>query len=569
MRRIAVLLLILALFVAFSMPALGANYASQVNVNATVNPNESCHVTVTATLHIDTGTEELTFPVPAEATSVTLNGSSWISVTRSGQAQYIDLSGVIGNMTGDFTITVQYTLPDVIHTGTAGTPELKLPLLSGYKNSISRLNFSVTLPDTVDDKPAFSSGYHQANIEKDISCTVTGNSFSGFSLTELKDHETLTVTLPVEAAMFPNAPLVFHESNTDDTAMVVCAIIALIYWIVFLRCLPPKRLQNASAPEGISAGEVGAVMTLGKADLSLMIFSWAQLGYLTMHLHKGRVILRKQMDMGNERTALEQRCFKNLFSRRDTVDTSGQNYAAQCKKVATMAPEMQSLVKRQSGNPKLFRLLAATVCLFGGISFGIAMSLGAALQGFWVFLVAVLGLLCGWFIQETTHELLLRKGHRTVTGIVFSCIWLGLGIVCGQFSLAVITMLLQWLAGLMAFFGGRRTEAGRQEFSRLVGLRHYLSTVSSKELQRIYYIDPEYFHNLIPYALALGVDKRFARRFGKAHIPDCPYIISGGNTPRTAKQWNDLMRTILNKMERRSRFLFLEKVMAFVASLKK
>lgn len=568
MRRIAVFLLILALFVVFSIPALGANYASQVNVNATVNPNESCQVTITATLHID-DSSELTFPVPAEATAITLNGSGWVSVTRSGQAQYIDLSGALGNMTGDFTITIQYTLPDVIHTGAAGTPELQLPLLSGYKSPISRLNFSVTLPSTIGSKPAFTSGYHQANIEKDISSVVTGNAISGFSLTELKDHETLSMTLPVEASMFPNAPLVFHESDTDDTAMVICTVLALLYWLLFMRCLPARRRQSTTAPEGVNAGEVGAVMTLGKANLSLMVFSWAQLGYLTIHLHKGRVLLVKQMDMGNERTAFEQRCFKHLFVRRDTVDTSGQGYAALCKKVEKMNPELQSLVKPRSGNPKLFRAIAALVCLFGGIACGISVSQGAALQGLWVFLSAVLGVVCGWFMQQTLQEILLHKGHRTLIAGIFCLIWLLFGILCGQFSLALLTMLLQWLAGLMTFFGGRRTEAGRQDLGRILGLRHYLSSVSGKELQRIRSIDPDYFHTMAPYALALGVDKRFARRFGKMHIADCPYIHTGNSTGHSAAQWNDIMRTTLHNMERRSRFLPFEKLLALIAAMKK
>lgn len=571
LRNIAAAMLFAAVLVCVvAIPVQGANYASQVNITVTVNPNESCLVNVTATLHIDDSTQEKSFPVPLEATAISLNGSSWISVTRSNQAQYIDLSNALGNMTGDFTITVQYSLPDVVHTGAAGTPQLQLPLLCGYKSPISRLNFSVTLPGDIAEKPAFSSGYHHANIEKDISYTLSGNSISGFSLTELKDHETLEMTLPVEASMFPNAPLVFYESDNDDTAMLICAAVALLYWLVFMRCLPPRRQQSTSAPEGVSAGQLGAVMTLGKADLSLMVFSWAQLGYISIQVLKsGRVVLVRQMDMGNERNAFEQRCFKALFGKRDRVDTSGSGYAAYCKKVSRMNPELQSLVKSRSGNPLLFRAIGAVVSLFGGIAFGIAMSQGAALQGFWVFLVATFGLVFGWFMQQTTHELLLRKGPKTLWGIVISLLWLVLGALAGQFGVALMSMLWQWLVGLMTVFGGQRTAAGRQDLSRILGLRRYLTRVSSQELQRIQSIDPDYFHSLAPYAMALGVDKTFARRFGKAPIADCPYLVTSDIRSRSAAQWNDLLQKTISAMDRRSRFLLWERVLEILALLKK
>lgn len=570
MRRIVLIFLAAVLAVLLSFPALGANYASQVNIQATVNPNESCLVNITATVHIDDASGELTFPVPAEAVSISLNGNSWIGVTRTEQVQYINLSQALQNMTGDFTIAIQYTLPDVVGTDAAGQPELQLPLLSGFKSPISRLNFTVSLPSNIQAKPAFSSGYHQANIEKDISCSVSGSTITGFSLVELKDHETLSMTLSVEEAMFPNAPLVFYESDSDDTALIICGIIALLYWLVFLRCLPPKRTHWASAPDGLSAGQVGAVMTLGKADLSLMVLSWGQLGYLSIHPHRGgKVLLMKQMDMGNERTAFEQRCFRELFARRDRVDTSGQNYAALCKKVSRMPADISHLVKRRSGNPKLFRAISACMGLFGGVAFGISLSQGSILQGFWVFLTAVFGLVCGWFIQQTGYELLLRKSTRTVNGLLFTALYLLLALISGQLSHGLTVCLFLWIAGLMTVFGGRRTEDGRQQLSQLLGLRRYLKTVTKPELQRITAIDPDYYHTLAPYALALGVDKAFAKHFGKQPLADCPYIAVNREKAMTATQWGQALRDIYNAMEKRRRFLSVERIVEFISVLKK
>ena len=48
----------------------------------------------------------------------------------------------------------------------------------------------------------------------------------------------------------------------------------------------------------------GSRLTFTGADLTMMVFSWAQLGYLVIHLDdNGRVMLHKRMDMGNERSS--------------------------------------------------------------------------------------------------------------------------------------------------------------------------------------------------------------------------------------------------------------------------
>lgn len=567
MRRFIICAICLMLIIGLSLPAMGANYASKINVYATVNQNESCQVTVSATLHLEENSGELLFPVPLDATGISVNGSR-ARTTRTEQAQHIDLSGILGNMVGEFTVTIQYTLPDVIHSDAAGQPELQLPLLSGFAHTVSLLDFSVTMPGEITAKPAFSSGYHQSNIEKDLIYSANGLSVSGSSTTELKDHETLTMTLTVDPALFPNAPLVFYESDADDIAMGICAAVALLYWLLFLRCLPPRRRLSVTAPEGVSAGQLGAVMTLGTADLSLMVFSWAQLGYIQMQVHKNRVVLYKRMDMGNERTSFEQRCFKNLFGKKDAVDTSGLRYANLVKEIAKTSPNLQPLMQHRSGNPRIFRALAALIALFGGVSFGIAMSQDSALQGFWMIVIAAISLFMGWFMQGTFRELFLRKGKSTYTGLLFSLLWLGLGAIAGQFSIAVTVLLSQWLAGLMAFFGGRRTDAGRQDLSQILGLRRYLITVSKDELKRIQTTDPEYFHNLAPYALALGVEQSFARRFGKSRIPACPYITAALGDG-TAHQWCDNMRRALREMDRRSKSLPLEKLADLLTVLKK
>ena len=137
MRRIVAFLFAVALVTILCVPVLGAEYASQVNVFAVVSQDESCQVTVTAALHVENADSQLRFPVPAEATAVTLNGTRvWTS--KSDQVQYINVSDATRNMVGDFTVTISYGLPDVIHSSEAELPQLQLPLLSGFSYSVDK-----------------------------------------------------------------------------------------------------------------------------------------------------------------------------------------------------------------------------------------------------------------------------------------------------------------------------------------------------------------------------------------------------------------------------------------------
>ncbi len=568
MRRFSVIFICAVLLLGSVFCAGAEESASRVDIFATVGADESCQVAVTAMLHTENTESNLTFPVPMDATSVTLNGSR-VRTSVSGNARFIDLSSALKGMVGDFTVTVHYMLPDVIDQDAAGSPQLELPLLSGFSHPISYLEFSVTLPGEVTEKPAFSSGYHQANIEKDLSVTYSGATITGKSLTGLKDHETLTMTLPVSQELFPNAPLVLMDAGFTVWGMVIAGALALLYWLLFLRCLPGRPGRAATPPEGISAGQLGTALTLGQTDLSLTVFSWAQLGYLEIQTHrKGRILLQKRMDMGNERSGYEQKLFRELFGRRSAADCASLYYVNLCKKARHSIGDLKSLISPKSGNSLVFRVLWALICVFFGVSVAIAMTQGAALQVFWAVVLGALWGLLGWLIQEIAYELFIRKSALFYLGLCCGGICLGLSAIAGNFSGGILCVLVQFLGGLMAAYGGRRTETGKQTFSQVLALRRYLITASKGDIARICENDPGYFFNLAPYALALGVEKSFARRFGKLRLERCSYLLCPDGS-RTAYEWSLLLGRTLSDMDRRSRMQPLEKLTALVALLRK
>ena len=570
MRRFFAVALAFVLLIGLLVGTVSADTcANSINVYATVASDQSCQVTVTAMLHLEQMAGTLYFPVPAEAESVTLNGSR-VTTTKTAAGRQVDLSGILGNLVGDFSITITYILRDVVEYDENEILKLQLPLLEGFAYPVESLEYSVTLPGAVASKPAFSSGYHKANIEQDLQTQQSGPVISGKATKTLKDHETLTMTLTVSEEMFPQNRIELPDYEFTKVFMWVCVALALLYWLIFLRCGVPRRITSAAAPEGFSAGQLGSVLHMQGADLTLMVFTWAQLGYLFVGKGKGgRILLYKQMDMGNERSAFEQKCFRSLFGRRNVVDTGELHYVEQWQKANRMNPGIQELIHPKTGNMKIFRALAALVGLFCGISVGLTIGTGAALRWALVIGMALVGFLFSWHIQQWAESLFLWRKKSLWKAVVLSVLWLVLCILGKVFTMGAWTVVFQLLAGLLSAFGGRRTDAGMQASAEVLGLRRYLRKLSKNDLERICRNNPEYFFSVAPYVVAFGAGKRFSKLFGKAQLPDCPYMDFGSEVKLTAFGWSERLHQVADAMDSRRKKMWTERITGLMRGVKR
>lgn len=559
MRRLAILILCIATVLCLCISVSATTGISSIVTHATVSANGSAHVTSTVTIHLDQPLEKLSFPVPQDATAVSVNGTR-VTTHGGSSVRTIDLSNTLSGLAGDFTFTISYQLAGLVTQNDDGLLLLQLPLLSGFAYPVQAMEANVSMPGPVTAKPAFTSGYHQANIEKDLSFTVDGATITCRAQKALKDHETLSMSIIVDSQMFPQSVVYAPKLETTNLIASICAGLALAYWLLTLRCLVPLGRKRAVPVEGYSAGQIGCLLHMQGADLSLMALTWAQLGYLViLHDRHGRVRLQKQMDMGNERSTFERRCFDSLFSKRSQVDTASNFYVLQYLKTASLTPNIQGFVKKGSGNIRIFRFLASLACLFWGISLGL--SLGADAAATW--LVVIPCALFGFFSSRYIHlwgcSLFARDKSRIWISLALCGIWLILGGVSGQFVLSLWAIAVALGVGLLSTFAGRRTAEGRQAMSEVFGLRRYLCSVSVQDVSRLCRQNPDYFHDLAPYALALNADRAFARQFGGEKIP-CPYIWEEQELLLTAAQWSENMRLIVDTMNVRVHQQPLERV---------
>ncbi len=555
MRHFEKLILILLCIALLTVPAAAASAAESVRADAVVESDGSCQVTVRLQLRLEQG-EKLVLPLPDGARDVRLDGK-YKTPTQQGARLVLALPELGA---GVHTVEVSFRLDSILSVKN-GVLWLEVPLLSGFSYPVERFAFSVRFPAAVPESPGFTSGYYGQDILSSMETAVQGSTLSGSCTKPLKDHETLTLTCRVNREDFPAYSEKAGLLGPWELTMAVLMAVAAVYYLFALMPSIPKKIRSFSPPEGLSAGDLGTCLTGCGMDLTMMVFSWAQLGYLDIEIdNRGRVWLHKRMEMGSERPNLEIRCFQVLF-RQPTVDGASLHYARLCRKMATKSWLLKQIYRSRSGNPQIVRLLSVAA---GALS-GVLLSRGVYTAGAGTVLLAIaMVLVCGvlsWAIQAGSRCIPLGNKLPIWLGALCGGLWLGLGLLMQNPVLAGLMVVYEGITGLAAAVGGRRSEAGKHYLSQIRGLRVHLTRASVFDMQQCQEKNPNYFFELMPYALALGVEKPFARRFGKVKLAECSYLTAPVRGALTPLQWAAVLRQAADKLNRRQRRLKYEQLL--------
>lgn len=517
-----------------AVPVMALPGVADISGDAAVAPDGSCSVSVTLQLNLETAQSELTFPLPSDAANVKLSGQDARLRAENDKLQVL----LPSLPAGPNTLTLQYTLPSRVAKTKTGT-FLTLPILSGFGLPIENLEFTVTLPGETTGEPVFNSGYHQENIR--VEATASGNTLQARLLEGLKDHETLTLELPVNEELFDLVMARQRIMSRWDVACLVLLALAMLYFCIGLLPRLTRHSRSYSAPAGVSAGEVGSCLTGCGTDLVMMVLSWAQMGYILVEqTRNGRVILHKRMEMGNERNYHEGRIFQLLFGRRHTVDTTGVHFARLARKVSGRSPLLKQLYKSNAGSLPVFRGL----CCAAGFCCGVQM----VPFGFWAVMLGLAAAALSYCIQSGGKCIPLRNKLPLMLGVVCGAVWLLAGALTDSLIRVVPMVAFQYIAGIFVAYGGRRSERGQRVLAQMLGLRRHMTGTSAFDMQLLQQKNPDYFHELAPYALAMGVDRQFARRFdSKEKLPDAGWL---KNAPAmTAQQWANRLRQVADAMQ--------------------
>ena len=98
-------------------------------------------------------------------------------------------------------------------------------------------------------------------------------------------------------------------------------------------------------------------------------------------------------------------------------------------------------------------------------------------------------------------------------------------------------------------------ETGIVAIGQVLSLRRYLKRISPHQVHTLSKNNPEFFFDMLPYAVALGGDSAFARRFGKLPLPEDSYLLCGAPREMTAAQFASRLRKAADVLNQRQKKL--------------
>lgn len=553
MRRC--LLILLCVLLLTSTAAAATDTISDLEARVEVALDGTCRVTVTAKVQFVNAPTQFVFPLGVDADDIAASGASYEEEERGGVECVVFKSSI--GFSGTQTFVCSYTLPCTMTESASGQHfTLQIPQ-RGFDFAIANFDLTVTFPSEVTALPTWESAYYSDVIDNYLAIQVTENTVTASSDMEFKDHETLTMKLRFDPDTFDLRHLPGQTASVDRMLFLLLLALSLGYWFFRLRGRIGivKPLQAVNFESG--AGEIPCQMYADLPDMGAMLAHWGNLGYVTIHrTRRGRIIVEKQMEMGNERKSAERRLFDAIFRTGASCDTQSSRFleAARNEGAVLKASWLRRLFKQTSGSPKLLRIfsLLAGLCV-GVLLFDLWLPARAS-RWFWLPILALLSVGLCFLVQNAVRAWYRhnRVLHLSL-GAAATVLLLFFASQAGCMGYMFFNLALQVFCGFATRFGGQRSTSGEELLRELLGLRSFLRRADNDVAHRLLRSDSQYFYRMLPYAEMFGVGKRFIRRFGDGCKSPCRWLSDARGNPRTAAEFYALYSDVLTQIRLQAR----------------
>lgn len=545
---------ILFLLLAVCYPATAKAYEYDLNsydVNIRVSKDNVLHITETIGAYFNVSKHGIYRKIPlvnqvkrldgsedtirADVDNISTNATK--SVSYSGGYCTIRLGDEDRTLTGDVEYVISYdyaldgdNLPDKdeFYFNLIGT--------EWEDTEIDNVTFTIEMPEAFDEeKLGFSKGYAGSTSTEDILYYVDGNTISGMLTSKLTPCEALTIRLELPEGYFTVRKKTINWLDYLGVIVpVLCLLIAGLLWYKVGRDDPVVDTVEFTAPENRNSAEAAFALN-GSVDsedvISLLVYL-ANKGYIEISQVQKKAVfgtkeefqLRKlkEYDGYNE----EERIFMNgLFKSGDIVDKSdleNKFYTTVNTIVSRMnSKENKEYIFEKNSINKSWLLMLMVIGCYLLISLPpLLYESGGHLSPDIVFplvfpSVAVIVLFAGLF----------SKGNAYVK--VFLGIWAALfgGM---PFCLLVLPALKQknifmrnFIVGMICIIGifffkaimSKRTKYGNEILGRVRGFKNFIEVAEKDRLEALVEKNPNYFYDILPYAYAFGISKKWMEKF--------------------------------------------------------
>lgn len=527
-------------FLCLLIPSVFADYqVDQATVHAEVSTNGRSQVTATYQLTFDAAQDQLEVPLPDGNISRVSVETYRYKVNKTDSGVNVVLTG---SFAGTQTITVSYTVSDT-YTTTADGEVYQLGLISSrWARNVGSCSFQVilpqpsgTMPEDYALTPALLSGYYGALSDTESGISVTGTTVTGSAENRMA-YDSLTAQVTVPAGYFyvrSSAISMIHVTYVA-IGMLGVLLLLMIFWRLRIRTPRQTPQPRLLAPGGLLPCQLPQILDGGTCDVAVLILEWANLGYLTIQRSKkGYVVLTRAIPMGTERSKAERKLFQRIFATgRRVAATPGRFAAAGARFRSASRRSLNHVIFDPKGGNVVLVQLPCRLLLAVGIGY---MAQQMLPEGGGFIVLAVLAGIVGFFYSIYLHNGIARRValKRTSVGyritLVIAAVLLVMGFLGGAFLEMLIGLFACCFSAVATSVGPRRSARGQDLLQQARGCRMFYRQVTWQRLQILTGRNNRFFQSQLPKAMALGVDKAFAKRFERLPVPRPEWL--GGKGP--------------------------------------
>lgn len=382
------------------------------------------------------------------------------------------------------------------------------------------------------------------------------------------------------------------STKTDMTPYWIiigaCAVFAVLFAVKFL-CFNKNDLTPipcfsvpVNPPEGIKGAKSAAFddptlemdpLLMGKlidnkvdsSDVTSLLYYWANKGYIKINMEneKDIVLIRIYNTLPEGTPNYQKVMYTNLFRTGEVVH------------VNSLANNFYSTVERvtkevNSENGKLYDGKSMAIAILFALLGALAMCVTPILTAMFtinrhLLIIAPLFMIIPVFVifaltQTVKYKTLKYK--KSKMALLYGAVALLALVFCGIYILLVPSYVIETLPKLLLAAIGFaivmtsvslicRTEDYNTKLNRIIGFKEFIETVEKDKLEEMLESNPEFYYNVLPYAIVLGVSDKWANKFDGLTV-NPPQWATGSfsDTLFSAMLFNSLMRNVNTNMVR-------------------
>jgi len=423
-----------------------------------------------------------------------------------------------------------------------------LELIEGYNECIYE-NVVITLDAPFDLADVKFSSLYLAKMGSNGPDVEISENTAVISAKNVEVGDIISLQIAISGAKFLRR---FRLADVGVPAMFAVIFIIVIALVLTKNERPLTVPIEFYPPYALNPAEMGYIIddNVSGRDVTSLIYYWASKGYLKIEMReKGKFTLHKLADMASGHKDYEYPMFNSLWQKGfDDQVTSGQLENSFYTTVNEAAGKVRRFFKKErslyvgSRNflwaafaffivPGSFLFISVLSAYRG---FSIAGEIGASISmGICLFIVP-------FFIASVYRN--QHKGNKRFLAVLNIFVVLVLAFVSSATfvmaysgrALSYVSSLLSvtviCAAAVMSPVIKKRTEYGTALKERSMGFRQFLLTAEKSRLEMLLKENPDYYYDILPYALVLGVSKIWEGKFdGLLTAPPSWYYGTGVN----------------------------------------